>query len=137
MRPNVGTSRKDAELVRAKVEQELVLDTYQLNPTKKSVSISGLFDEFLAAKENAVRATTQHRYRNYLDPLRAYFDRAFPTVTGDIRLIETKCLRKFIDDAIRGDAGTGRAWSRRTATDAINIIRIVNRCYTVESQTAC
>ena len=33
MRPNVGTNMRDAELIRAKVEQELVLGTYQLSPT--------------------------------------------------------------------------------------------------------
>jgi integrase len=133
LRPKVGTSRKDAELVRAKVEQELVLGTYQLSATKKSVSLSGLIDEFLAAKENTVRATTQHRYKNYLDPLRAYFNKSFPSVTGDIRLIETKYLRKFIDDSLRGGAGTGRAWSRRTANDAINIIRSLFK-FAVESE---
>lgn len=133
MRPNVGSNKKDAELVRAKVEQEIVLGTYQLNPTRKSVSLSGLIDEFLATKENTVRATTQHRYRNYLDPLRAYFTKAFPTVTDDVRLIETKYLRKFIDDSIKGDVGTGRAWSRRTANDAINIIRSLFK-FAVESE---
>ncbi len=44
MRPNVGSNKKDAELVRAKVEQEIVLGTYQPNPTRKSVSLSGLED---------------------------------------------------------------------------------------------
>ena len=33
MRPNVGRNKRDAQLIRAKVEQELVLGTYQLSPT--------------------------------------------------------------------------------------------------------
>jgi integrase len=133
MRPNVGRNKRDAQLIRAKVEQELVLGTYQLNSTSKSVSLSDLIDEFLAAKENTVRATTRHRYRNYLDPLRTYFSKSFPTATGDLRLIETKYLRKFIDDSLKGEAGTTRAWSRRTVNDAINIIRSIFK-FAVDSE---
>ena len=68
MSPNVGTKRWEAELVRAEVEREPVLVTNQLNSTKKSAPFSALIDDFLVAKENIVRATSQHRYRNYLDP---------------------------------------------------------------------
>jgi integrase len=133
MRPNVGGNKRDAELVRAKIERELLLGTYQLNVANKSVSLAALIDEFLSTKGNTVRATTQHRYRNYLDPLRAYFKKAFPTATSDVRLIETKYLRKFIDDSVKGEAGTTRAWSRRTANDAVNIIRSLFK-FAVESE---
>jgi hypothetical protein len=92
-RPKVGTNRKDAELVRAKVEREILLGTYQITTSQRSVSLSALVEEFLDSKKHVVRKTSSHRYRNYLEPLTKYFDKAFPSVTSDIRIIEAKYLR--------------------------------------------
>lgn len=54
-------------------------------------------------------------------------------MTGDIALIETKYLRKFVDDAIQGRARTSKAWSKRTGNDAIKIIRSLFK-YAVEEE---
>ena len=133
IRQKVGSNKRDAELIRTKVEREILLGTYQVPSTKKSISLGGLIEEFLDVKKNAVRQTSLHRYKNYLDPLRKFFDNSFPAVTGDIALIETKYLRKFIDDAIQGKAATSIAWSKRTGNDAINIIRSLFK-YAVEEE---
>jgi integrase len=122
-RPKVGTSKRDAELIRAKVEREILLGTYQVSTAKKSIGLSGLIDEFLDIKKNSIRGTSLHRYKNYFDPLRLYFDKSFPSVTADVSLIETKYLRKFIDDAVQGKGLGGKKWSRRTGNDAIKIYR--------------
>ena len=133
MRPNVGSNKKDAELIRAKVEREILLGTYQLAASQKVTNLSSLVQEFLDAKKNRIRATSLHRYRNYLEPLVKYFDKVFPLATPDVRLIESKYLRKFVDDAIAGQGETSSAWSKRTANDAINIIRSLFK-FAVESE---
>ncbi len=117
-RPKVGTSKRDAELIRAKVERDILLGTYQVSASKKAIGLGGLIDEFLDARKHSIRETSLHRYRNYFDPLRHYFDKSFPAVTSDVSLIETKYLRKFIDDAVDGRAMGGKKWSRRTGNDA-------------------
>jgi integrase len=93
----------------------------------------GLVTEFLDAKKNVIRKTSRHRYKNYLEPLCQYFNDVFPSVSGDVRLIEPKYLRKFIDDSLEGDTPTGRKWSKRTANDAINIIRSLFN-YAIDSE---
>ena len=132
-RPKVGTNKKDAELVRGKVEREILLGTYQITLMKSSISLTALVEEFLDSKMNTVRKTSGHRYRNYLEPLCKYFEKAFPSVTGDIRLIEPKYLRKFIDDSIESGVSASKKWSKRTANDAINIIRSLFK-FGVESE---
>jgi integrase len=117
-RPSLGTNKRDAELVRAKVERDILLGTFQIAPTNKSISLKGLVGEFLDSKKNVVRKSSSHRYKNYLEPLCKYFDESFPAVTSDIKLIDTKYIRKFIDDTLQS-----AKWSKRTANDAINIIR--------------
>jgi len=122
-RPKVGTDKRNAELVRAKVESDILLGTFQITSTKRPISLAALVEEFLDAKKNVVRKTSRHRYKNYLEPLAKYFNKVFPSVSGDIRLIEPKYLRKFIDDSLEGNTSAAKKWSKRTANDAINIIR--------------
>ena len=122
-RPKVGPNKRDAELIRAKIEREILLGTYQVSVSKKAIGLGGLIDEFLDARKHSIRESSLHRYRNYFDPLRSYFEKSFPAVTADVSLIETKYLRKFIDDAVEGRAMAGKKWSRRTGNDAIKIYR--------------
>lgn len=123
LRPKVGTNKRDAELIRAKTERDLLLGTYQVSATKKAIGLGGLIDEFLDARKHTIRKSSLQRYRNYFDPLRQYFEKSFPAVTADVSLIETKYLRKFIDDAVEGRVMGGKKWSRRTGNDAIKIYR--------------
>lgn len=47
LRPKVGTNKRDAELIRAKVERDLLLGTYQVSATKKAIGLGGLIFQSL------------------------------------------------------------------------------------------
>ncbi len=60
IREKVTSHKGDAELIRAKVERDILLGTSQVPATKEAISLRGLVEEFLDVKKNAIqgRATT-------------------------------------------------------------------------------
>ena len=59
IRTTVGPSKKDAELVRAKIQSDLVLGTYGIpTSTNSSITLADLIRAFLNNKKNQIRQTS-------------------------------------------------------------------------------
>ena len=62
-REAVGSSKRDAELLRANLQSDLTRGRFDLKAAKpNTISLDGLVKEFLFTKQNVVRKTSQKRF---------------------------------------------------------------------------
>ncbi len=125
IRKKVGQSKRDAELIRSKIEHDILLGQYQIKTKKRQMSLDALVQDFLDSKKISVRNSSYTRYRNYLDPFVNFFKKLFPEASADITLIESAYIRKFIEEAVRVGVAGDKIWSKRTTNDATGVIRSV------------
>jgi integrase len=123
IREIVGTDKKDAELVRAKVQSDLTLGTYGLKPAKKQISLSELVDGFMKSKKSRIQSTSLTRYKNYYNRFQTYFKAVFPAAASNIHLIQLPYLEEFVGHVIEPENLNDKRWSQSTVNDAIRSIK--------------
>jgi len=124
IRTTVGPNKKDAELVRAKIQSDLILSKYGI-PTSatKSLSLADLIKAFLDQKKNPIKETSLARYRNYYARLEAFFADLFPTAASDIQRVQLNYLEEFLDSTLNPTGNGSKAWSEGTTNDSVRAIR--------------
>lgn len=126
IREAVGSNKQDAELIRTQRQRDFLLGKFDIPVGKLApVKLADLVEEFLKDKKNRVRATSLHRYRNYLTRFSNFFVSYFPDPAADISHISGTYINKFIEHALEQDNEIGRKWTPRTTNDAIKLIRSV------------
>jgi integrase len=120
----VGSNRRDAELVRAKTQSDLLLGKHGI-PTSsaKSLPLADLIKAFLNKKKSRIKGSSLTRYGNYYTRLQAFFDNVFPTAASDIQRIELQYLEEFLDAAMNPTRQGEKGWSEGTANDSVRAIR--------------
>jgi hypothetical protein len=80
IRQTVGPNKRDAELVRAKIQSDLLLGKFQIGTSAKaSASLAAATEAFLKTKKNRIKSTSLTRYQNYFARLQSFFYIPFPT----------------------------------------------------------
>ena len=66
IRQTVGPNKRDAELVRAKIQSDLLPGKFQIGiSAKASASLAAATEAFLKTKKNRIKSTSLTRYQNY------------------------------------------------------------------------
>jgi len=120
IREVVGSDRSTALLKQATVQQDLLLGKLNLpNPDRKKISLEALAEEFLSMKKGEVRPTSLKRYDDYLSPFVVFFKNFLPVHAADVRLIENRHIREFLDFVQTRENG----WSKKTLNGSIRLYR--------------
>ena len=120
IREVVGSDKQTAILKQATVQQDLILGKLNLpNAKRKRISLQALSEEFLSMKKGEVRSNSLKRYTDYLSPIVAFFQDFLPVQAADVRLIEHKHIREFLDSVQSREDG----WSKKTLDGAIKLYR--------------
>ncbi len=124
IRETVGPNKKEAELIRAKIQSDLILGKYGIPVSgNKSLSLADLIKAFLDKKKNRVKKTSLARYRNYYVRLESFFQDLFSTAASDIQRIQLHYLEEFLDSALNPSENGVKAWSEGTANDSVRAIK--------------
>jgi integrase len=126
-REAIGSNRKDAEVVQAVRQSELVYGTFQINRAKQSISLKQLIDDFLISKKNTIRKGSYNSYNNLLNKFLVFFNEYFSPVTHDIKAIKTSYIKECFDFYLGGDKtkneGTKvKKWSRKTTNNLRTVL---------------
>ncbi len=123
VRQTVGPNKRDAELVRAKIQSDLLLGKFQIGTSaKRSVSLEAATEAFLKTKKNRIKSSSLTRYQNYFARLQTFFTSLFPPASKNIRLIQPGYLEDFIENAINPQDPKEKPWSEATVNDGIRAI---------------
>ena len=124
IRQTVGPNKRDAELVRAKIQSDLLLGRFQIGTSAKaSASLAAATVAFLKTKKNRIKSTSLTRYQNYFARLQSFFTSLFPPAAKNIRLIQPGYLEDFIENAINPQDPRERPWSEATVNDGIRAVK--------------
>jgi len=127
-----GNKKSDAEIMRAKLQTDFNLSIVGI-PTqnRKTVSLEDLTKEYLDEKKHYVKPRTMERYEQYKKRIDSYFDANFPAACPDIRMIDAKYLREFVDELLEGSKGV-RVLKKKTVNDIMGFIKSVFK-YAIEN----
>jgi len=127
-----GKKKSDAEIMRAKLQTDFNLSTVGI-PTRnrKTISLENLTKEYLEEKKHHVKLRTMERYEQYKKRIDSYFRENFPAACPDIRMIDAKYLREFVDELLEGGEGV-RALKKKTVNDIMGFIKAIFK-YAIEN----
>ena len=113
-------NKKDAELIKAKVQHELTLGIHGIQPPQsRIISLKDLIAQYLSAKSGVVRDTTYGRYKNYFDGFEKFIYKYFAPACDNIRLISHRYLQECFERLKKEPVNTKKPWHPNT----INILR--------------
>jgi integrase/recombinase XerD len=116
----VAHNKRDAELIRAKVQQDLTLGLHGIQPAQsRIISLKDLIIQYLSSKSGIVRDTTYGRYKNYFDGFEKFMYRYFSPSCGNIRLITYRYLQECFNRLKKEPVNKTKPWHPNT----INILR--------------
>jgi hypothetical protein len=116
----VAHSKKDSEIIRAKIQQELTLGIHGITPsTAKAISLDDLIYQYLQSKVNLVRTSTYNRYVNYFDGFKKFMHKYFSAACGNIRYINEQYLQECFNRLSKEPVNKSKAWHHNT----INILQ--------------
>ncbi|MFZ4621901.1 MAG: tyrosine-type recombinase/integrase [Bacteroidota bacterium] len=123
VRQSAGRKKSDAEIMRAKLQNDFNLSLVGITPQKHLVStLEDLTKEFLADKKHHVKPRTLERYRQYKERIDKYFTEFFPAACHDVRLLDAKYLREFIDQLFEA-SDEQKPLSKKTINDIISFVK--------------
>jgi integrase len=118
-----GNKKSDAEIMRAKLQTDFNLSLVGITTKKKKViSLQDLTKEFLNDKKHHVKPRTLERYEQYKRRIDQYFIENFPSACPDIRMIDAKYLREFIDELVEGTKEV-KPLKKKTVNDLIVFLK--------------
>ena len=66
VRQRVGSNKYNAEIIRAKIEKDLLFGSHNISTAKpKVIDLKNLIEEMTSTKKHYVRSSTEQRYRSY------------------------------------------------------------------------
>ncbi len=103
IREVVGTKKRNAELIQAKIQTDLALGKYDLanNIGKKVESLDTLIQEWLDFRKNEIRPPSLNRYRTWLKTFQEFMHKYFPSACYDVRLIKESYVKESINYALK------------------------------------
>jgi integrase len=127
-----GKKKSDAEIMRAKLQTDFNLSTVGI-PTqnRKTISLEDLTKEYLDEKKHHVKPRTMERYEQLKERIDAYFKDNFPAACPDIRMIDAKYLREFIDGLLEGGEGI-KALKKKTINNIMVFVKSIFK-YAIEN----
>jgi integrase len=116
----VAHSKRDAEIIRAQVQQELTLGIHGIQPAQsRIISLKDLIDQYLGSKSGIVRVSTYGRYKNYFDGFEKFMYKYFAASCDNIRLITHRYLQECFNRLKKEPVNKTKPWHPNT----INILR--------------
>ncbi len=113
-------NKRDAELIKAKVQHELTLGIHGIQPSQSGfISLKDLIIQYLSSKSGIVRETTYGRYKNYFDGFEKFMYKYFAPACDNIRFISHKYLQECFERLKKEPVNTKKPWHPNT----INILR--------------
>jgi integrase len=102
IREIVGSNKRDAELIQAKLQTDLALGKFDLVPgnNAKSISLENLIEEWLNSRKNEIRPPSLNRYRSWLKTFREFMYKYFSSICYDVRLIKENYIKESINQAL-------------------------------------
>ena len=103
IREVIGSKKRDAELIQAKVQTDLALGKYDLveGIGKKVVSLDVLIQEWLDFRKDEIRKPSLNRYRTWLKTFQEFMYKYFPSACYDVRLIKDTYVKESISYALK------------------------------------
>jgi integrase len=124
VRQRVGSNKYDAELIRAKIEKDLLFGTHNISAVKpKAIDLKRLIEESASAKKHYVRISTQKRYKSYFVRFEEFMRTSFPAAWADVRTIDESYIREYINITLEPTDPKVKPWTRRTLNDSLKTIK--------------
>jgi len=124
VRQRVGSNKYDAEMIRAKIEKDLLFGTHNISTAKpKAIDLKSLIEESALAKKHYVRSSTEHRYRSYFTRFEDFIRTSFPAAWADVRTIDESYIREYINVTLEPKDPKVKPWTRRTLNDSLKTIK--------------
>lgn len=111
----VGSSKKEAELVRSKIQTDFLYDRFEIPSEKKATTLDQLIQEFLQIKSNRARESSLTRYREYFHQFKYFLTKYFPATINDVSSIKTSYILESINHLTTEGTDKGRIWTPATS----------------------
>ena len=122
-RPLVGSNKRNAEAVRARVQEELTLGTYGIHQQiTRKISVNELVKEYLAEDSSLKSAKTLKRYEDQLRGFEKFLTKYFPDTYKDITRIKAHHVSECRDKLVKGFLPEQKAWAPRTVNRTLEMI---------------
>lgn len=122
-RPIVGSNKRNAEAVMAKIQQDLTLGTYGIHQQNvRKISVGELVEEYLAEDSSLKTAKTLKRYEDQLLGFKKFLKKYFPDTYKDITRIKAYHVSECRDRLAKGFLPEQKVWAARTVNRTIEMI---------------
>ena len=118
----VGSNKRAAELIVAKIQSDIAMGKYDLLTDKKVIDLDSLIGEFLNSKKNMIRDSSYHRYKNYFAKFHKFFYEYFPSIISDVRKIKAIYIKECVDHMLETENNKEKPWARKTVNGMIAIV---------------
>ena len=123
VRRSVGTNKRQAEAIQAKVQRDLTLGTYGIHQqSPRKISVSELVKEYLAEDSSLKSAKTLKRYEDQLLGFEKFLKKYFPDTYKDITRIKAYHVSECRDRLTKGFLPEQKAWAARTVNRTLEMI---------------
>ncbi len=123
VRQSVGSNKRQAEAIQAKVQRDLTLGTYGIHQqSDRTISVSELVKEYLAEDSSLKSAKTIKRYEDQLLGFEKFLGNFFPDTYKDITRIKAYHVSECRDKLIKGFLPEQKAWAPRTVNRTLEMI---------------
>jgi len=123
VRTSVGTNKRNAEAIQAKIQQDLTLGTYRVQQQdKRKISVGELVKEYLAEDSSLKSAKTLKRYEDQLLGFEKFLKKYFPDTYTDITRIKAYHVSECRDRLVKGFLPEQKAWAARTVNRTLEMI---------------
>jgi len=116
----VGTRKREAELIAAKIETDLALGRHELLINRNSIDLSSAIDAYIRSLDNLVKEKTKKRYSDHLKPFKEFICEHFPKSSNDIRNIKSHYIKECVDSLL--DSKNPKRWAPYTVNRMIQAI---------------
>ncbi len=123
VRKSVGSNKRQAEAIQAKVQRDLTLGTYGIHQqSARTISVSELVIEYLAEDSSLKSAKTLKRYEDQLLGFEKFLRKYFPDTYKDITGIKAYHVSECRDKLKKGFLPEQKAWAPRTVNRTLEMI---------------
>ncbi len=123
VRKSVGSNKRQAEAIQAKVQRDLTLGTYGIHQQSgRTISVSELVVEYLAEDSSLKSAKTLKRYEDQLLGFEKFLKKYFPDTYKDITKIKPYHVSECRDKLVKGFLPEQKAWAPRTVNRTLEMI---------------